>query len=165
MEENNESSEEAESMDPNEIADVLGAIAQEAQQDSQEDQNMDEVQDVPDPVVDSEPIRRSTRMRKPPERLIAEQHMQSDGQFEYDAIEAWVIATIMNQIQERVEVKKEKKGAQFLTTYSLRKGVQKFGDEGKKAAFGEMKQMPGVWFSTCIELSRYCFETFPPGEH
>ena len=31
--------------------------------------------------------------------------------------------------------------------------------------FGEMKQMPGVWFSTCLELARYCFETFPPGEH
>lgn len=26
----------------------------------------------------------------------------------------------------------------------------------------EMKRHPGVWFPTCAELARYCFETFPP---
>ena len=51
-------------------------------------------------------------------------------------------------------VNKEQKGTQLLTTYSLKKGIEKFGQKGKEAAFGEMKQMH----------DRDCFRPIDPKE-
>ena len=38
-------------------------------------------------------------------------------------------------------VHEKKQGHQFVQTYSLTKGLNEFGEQGRKAAFGEMKQL------------------------
>jgi len=60
---------------------------------------------------------------------------------EYDLTEAKVLAMIMCQLSERVDVSKVKRGSQFVTTYSLKKGIDKFGENGRQAALKEMKQL------------------------
>ena len=44
-------------------------------------------------------------------------------------------------LEERVHVQREEVGKQFVTTYSLKKGIQKFGQRGRAAALKEVKQL------------------------
>jgi hypothetical protein len=60
---------------------------------------------------------------------------------EYDGEQARVLATVMCQINERLTTTTVKQGHQFFVTYSLKKGIDKFGDAGKDAALKEMKQL------------------------
>ena len=60
---------------------------------------------------------------------------------EYSSREARVLATIMCQFNERMSRKVTKHGDQFVVTYSLKKGIQKFGERGRASAFKEVKQL------------------------
>jgi hypothetical protein len=56
-------------------------------------------------------------------------------------MEARVIAMIMTQFNERVMATTIKQGQQHLVTYSLRKGIERFGEKGTNAIQTEMQQM------------------------
>jgi hypothetical protein len=61
---------------------------------------------------------------------------------DYDENEAKVIAMIMMQICERVSINtKNEYGQQHVVTYSLQQAIKKFGQDGWKAGFDEMKQL------------------------
>jgi hypothetical protein len=59
---------------------------------------------------------------------------------EYSHEEAFTYALIIMQIRER-GVGATKQATQHAVTYSLKKGFAKFGERGRQAAFGEMKQL------------------------
>ena len=48
---------------------------------------------------------------------------------------------IICQIKERVTTTELKCGDQFVVTYSLKKGIQKFGEPAKQAVLNEMQQL------------------------
>ena len=61
---------------------------------------------------------------------------------EYTGSEAKVLAAIMCQLTERLQKDcKLQHGNQFVVTYSLKKGIQKFGQKGTNAANKEMRQL------------------------
>ena len=64
--------------------------------------------------------------------------MQNHVQQQYQFTEAKLIA---NYIWELGQAAQNKSGESFIQTYSLIKGLKKFGDKGYDAAFGEMKQL------------------------
>ena len=66
------------------------------------------------------------------------------AQLEYTELEAKVLATIMCQFNERMDISSIQHGEQFLTTYSLKKGIQKFGERGRESALKEIKQMHDI---------------------
>ena len=93
-----------------------------------------------DPVyADVDGPRRSSRMRNPPDRL---------NLVQYQDDEAKILAHIMVQFNERMEIQPKQVGHQFVTTYSLRQGIKQFKDKGTQAATAEMQQM----------LDRKCFQ-------
>jgi len=47
----------------------------------------------------------------------------------------------MQDITEHVTTRHVQQGQQFLTTYSLNKGIKKFGERGRQSALSEMKQL------------------------
>ena len=54
-----------------------------------------------------------------------------------------VITMIMCQFNKRMDFKKMQHEVKFIVTYSLKQGIQKFGDEeAQKSALKEMKQLP-----------------------
>ena len=59
----------------------------------------------------------------------------------YNVAEAQVIATIMCIFNERMIQKQLVHGTQHVVTYSLQKGIKKFGERGRAAALKEMKQL------------------------
>ena len=102
-----------------------------------------------DTITDSQeqPTRRSTRQSVPPKdytpSFIGKSYMQASTKpdIEYDQNEAKVIAIIMCQFNERMQIEKVQNGNQFVVTYSLKKGIAKFGDQGWNSALKEMKQL------------------------
>jgi len=100
---------------------------------------------------------RSGRVSRPPTRMnllnVEYNQGQTYGQvdapllpkpaevFEYTATEARVLAMIMLQLEERLDVSSMESGSQFLVTYSLKKGIEKFGEQGRASALKEMKQL------------------------
>jgi hypothetical protein len=54
---------------------------------------------------------------------------------------------IMTQFNERMVMRNKIRGQEHVITYSLEKGIQRFGDKGRKATNKEMTQM----------LDRVCF--------
>ena len=56
--------------------------------------------------------------------------MQQQCMDEYNLNDAKVIAMIMCQFNERMETAKIHHGNQYVVTYSLMKGIQKFGEPG-----------------------------------
>jgi hypothetical protein len=60
---------------------------------------------------------------------------------EYKKEEAIVRAHIMNQWNERMCTTTLIQGTKFVTTYSLKKGLQVFGEKGKLATLKEMQQL------------------------
>ena len=56
---------------------------------------------------------------------------------EYDIYEATVIAWNMNDLNQKITIQ----GACFVQQYILKKGLEKFGEEGKKAAMKELDQL------------------------
>ena len=59
---------------------------------------------------------------------------------EYSTEEAFAYAYKMMQLKER-EVLQIKHATQLLVTYSLQRGIKKFGNKGREAALSEMKQL------------------------
>ncbi len=55
--------------------------------------------------------------------------------------EAIAFVNIMQQLSERFQTRTVQHGTQCLTTYSLRKGIAKFGEAGVKSAHKEVKQI------------------------
>lgn len=88
----------------------------------------------------------STRTRsniRPPERLIAQMYQKdTDNHYNYTGeMEARMLATIMLQIEQRMDIQEVKTGTQHVLTYSLKQGIKKFGKNGRIAAINEMKQL------------------------
>ena len=69
--------------------------------------------------------------------LIAQVHPNPDMDMEYDTYEATVIARNMNDLNQKITIQ----GACFVQQYILKKGLEKFGEEGKKAAMKELDQL------------------------
>jgi hypothetical protein len=59
----------------------------------------------------------------------------------YDTAEARVIVDIMSEIKDRLQISRQKYGEQFAITYSLPKGIKRFGENGVKAVNKEMRQL------------------------
>ena len=77
----------------------------------------------------------------------SQREMQQQCMDEYNCYEAKVIAMIMCQFNERMETSKIHHSNQYVVTYSLKEGIQKFGNPGKQAALKEMKQLHDrKWF-------------------
>lgn len=108
-----------------------------------------------------QPLRRSTRESKQPELLqptfegksYQTNHLQTQSlpeeTLEYSTEEAKILVDafvlLQNQVNEinstKEATKKQELAAQFAQTYSLMKGIKKFGDRGTQAAIAEMKQL------------------------
>ena len=117
-------------------------------------------------------VRRSSRAAREPSRLqpifrgksyaqMQDPDPDPEPAMEYTAAEAKVLAMITCQINEHMaKTPKVIHGTQCVITYSLKKGIQKFGEKGKQAALKEMKQLH----------NRECFkpirkESLNPTEH
>jgi hypothetical protein len=91
--------------------------------------------------------RRSTRIPKPTIKYTAYKHQgysqveKKSAIDEYNVVEAKVLATIMCQFKERMKTTKIKHGNQYVVTYSLKKGIKEFGEQGKQSVVKEMKQL------------------------
>jgi len=148
-------------MDPNDIYD--DEDMQDPGKDEFEDEELDEAdEDDEDQFVglpEEEPgapepeSRRSERIsRRPVEyepshsgKTYATSHAQtetSETHLEYTPLEARVIAMIMCQLKEKgVQGTPTTIGVQHVITYSLKRGLQKFGERGKASTLKEMKQL------------------------
>jgi hypothetical protein len=85
---------------------------------------------------------RSGRITKPPERLnFVQNHIFTQGHKEtsYSLMTAQFIAKTMDYLNNLVLTKKKDGKYSFLVTYSLKKGLKKYGKKSYDAAFGEMK--------------------------
>ena len=60
-------------------------------------------------------------------------------EMEYSFQEGKVITMIMYQFNEHMAKMITHHGKQFIMMYSLKKGIQKFGEQGRQAALKEMK--------------------------
>ena len=52
-----------------------------------------------------------------------------------------VLATIITTFNEQMECTVEEQGQQYIVTYSLKAGINKFGKQAKASAHKEMKQL------------------------
>jgi putative NADPH-quinone reductase len=66
--------------------------------------------------------------------------MNQEG-VQYSVDETLDMAMTICQFNERMEISKAQVAHQFLTTYSLKKAMQKFGQQGYDAAVTEMQQL------------------------
>ena len=114
------------------------------QAESNDDDNSDDEVEEPEPKqTKSGRVTRKPKQYKPSFRgqsyaMAAEKPGQT---MEYSLEEAKVLATIMCQFEERMNIDKKVFGEQFVTTYSLQKGIAKFGERGRESALKEMKQL------------------------
>jgi hypothetical protein len=129
---------EEENHDVEEEDDEVEEGGEEEEQDEVDEENHPHTQDQ----HQQEP-RRSTRAAKPTSKYVS----YKEGNFsqvqmeEYDLTEAKVIAMIICQFNERMEASTIHHGNQHLVTYSLKKGIQQFGERGRQSALKEMKQL------------------------
>ena len=87
---------------------------------------------------------RSGRISKPPAKLTMAQHhlhTQACKQEMYSIENARLIGMTMCHINEMLLNPRSKKAIQFGQSYSLMKGLKKFGQSGRDAAFKEIKQL------------------------
>ena len=109
-----------------------------------DDEEADEYEDPIQPEPNEQ--RRSTRETTKPSAyepsFSGKSYVQSNKQMmEYTSEEASVLATIMCQFEERMQVSRIQHGKQLVVTYSLKKGIKQFGEKGRKSALKEMKQL------------------------
>ena len=158
-----EDSSTADPVDEDELADIMDSDAnnnnqvQNDQGPAQDDHNEVEITDDDGGEHTEHPqdnIRRSTRASVPPRVMNikstkgktyssnAQQTTSSSETMQYSKEQARVIATVMQTITDRLEKKRKiKHGKQFVVTYSLKKGIAKFGQRGKDATMKEMRQL------------------------
>lgn len=87
---------------------------------------------------------RSGRVTRAPDRLnFIQHHIFTSGHKEtqYSLVTAQVIAKTMDYLNNLVLSTKKDGKYSFVVTYSLKKGLKKYGKKGYDAAFGEMKQL------------------------
>jgi hypothetical protein len=90
-------------------------------------------------------VTRSGRVSRPPTKLTLIQHnlftQAHDAREEYSIESARVIAMAMCRMNDMILNPQTDKEWQFVQSYSLMKGLKKFGGEGRQAAYKEMKQL------------------------
>jgi hypothetical protein len=149
-------SESQDYIEPNELAEILDGNPIQARipndknnnptdNENEDDKNNDEededVQETPPQTV-----RRSARTAKPTEKYknyIERNYNQVEmkTEVEYSEAEAKIIATIMGEFNERMDASEIKYENQFMVTYSLKKGIKEFGDQGRSSVLNEMRQL------------------------
>ena len=80
-------------------------------------------------------------------------HTQSNDQTEYDTEHARLIANVMTDMNERAKCGNLTEHS-FVESFSLKKGLKKFGQQGYEAAFGEMKQLHDRTVFKPIDVSK-----------
>ena len=100
----------------------------------------DKDEDVPETPPTQ--VRRSARIAKPTERYLSYiggnynqigNKPNISQEIEYSEEEATVIATIMGEFNERMNTSKIAYENQFVVTYSLKKGIKEFGEQGRNS--------------------------------
>ena len=90
-------------------------------------------------------ITRSGRVSRPPAKLTLVQHhlhtQAYESPEEYSTESARVIAMTMCRMNDIYLSPHNKRAMQFVQSYSLMKGLKKFGQKGRDAAYKEMKQL------------------------
>ena len=71
----------------------------------------------------------------------AETNQDKNKGLVYNHGEASVLATIITTFNESMEHTVEEQGQQYVVTYSLKAGINKFGEQAKASAHKEMKQL------------------------
>ena len=71
----------------------------------------------------------------------AETNQDEDKGLVYNHDESRVLATIITTFNEHMEHTVEQEGEQYIVTYSLKAGINKFGAQAKASAHKEMKQL------------------------
>jgi hypothetical protein len=66
---------------------------------------------------------------------------KDDAITKYTVVEAQAMAMLICEFNRRMDSCTVQVGHQFLSTYSLNKGIYKFGEKGQQAAHAEMKQL------------------------
>ncbi|KAG7373398.1 reverse transcriptase RNA-dependent DNA polymerase [Nitzschia inconspicua] len=153
-----DSDNEHESMDPNDIYEFAHQEQHEheddesnpstveqndidSEQEQEQEQHHEEEQDLNE---DNIKRTRSGRTTKPPDRLNMIQYTlptQTVQPLEYTNEKARVIVTVMCHMNDKLSNPRNHKAQQFLQTYSLLSGLKKFGQKGRVAAIGELKQL------------------------
>jgi len=118
-------------------------------------ENDEEKDEKEEKIIDQTLFRRSTRKKKQPDRIqptmtgktYAQAVTQSLEAEEYNDTKAFVMAKTIQRFNE-IQNTSIATGKSFLETFSLQKGLKKFGEKGKQAAIKEMKQLH----------DRVCFE-------
>jgi hypothetical protein len=59
----------------------------------------------------------------------------------YTSAEAIAMAHIISHFNERISTTNSVHGSSFVTTYSLKKGLHRFGESGKQATIKDMQQL------------------------
>ena len=120
-------------------------IQDEDEEPANETENEEALLEVnPSTQDDSDPNVRTTRsgrVSRPPSKLTMVQnhlHTQAHCREEYTTDNAKVIAKTMCYMNEMCI---DKEAFHFVQSYSLRKGLKKFGQKGRDAAYKEMKQL------------------------
>jgi hypothetical protein len=110
-----------------------------------EEENENEEDEIPAPPPQQ--MRRSARTAKPTAKYLTyvggnySQIADRTQETEYTEDEAKILATIMDEFNERINISKEEYGNQFAVTYSLNKGMKQFGEAGRNSVLKEMKQL------------------------
>ena len=79
----------------------------------------------------------------------AETNEDEDKGLVYNHDEARVLATVITTLNKHMECTVEEQGEQYVVTYSLKAGINKFGAQAKASAHKEMKQLLPLVLKTC----------------
>jgi hypothetical protein len=110
--------------------------------DSEDDMDEDEEieNNVDNEITVQETLHQSQRTIKQSPRYALRQY-KKEPSITSDLMEAKVIAMIMCRFNERIIKHELKYGEQFVVTYSLKRGIEKFGEKARQAGLNEMKQL------------------------
>ena len=87
-------------------------------------------------------VTRSGRVSRAPTKLSLQQSVSSNAIIEeYSMESARVITKVISLMNMGVIERRTMQGQQFVQTFSLAKGLQKYGEKGKQAAMKEMQQL------------------------
>jgi hypothetical protein len=78
----------------------------------------------------------------------AQMNQAESNDIEYDMMEEKLFAMVITQIRQKIRCQCQEVQSQHVITYSLSKGMKKFGSQAEEAAMKEMEQM----------IERDCFE-------
>ena len=101
--------------------------------------------DVEENEIANARVTRSGRVSRPPATLtLAQLHLynQAHAAREENSVKsARIVAITMCHMNNMMLNPKGKSAHQFVQSYSLMKGLKKFGEKGRQAAYKEMKQL------------------------